>query len=432
VETKKPKRSDPFHPLPRGASAAFSRLAAAARVRPHVPALLQLIWEEGDISRAELAKRTGLSRSTVSEIVGELLATHLVAEVGTGESQGGRRPIVLRFQYDGFGIVGIDMGATHVGVAVTNLRGEVSSWEERSHPVREDPRGTQALVFELVERSLRRAGQDLKRLLAIGLAVPSPVDPRRPDHLSEVVMPAWAGRSLVKPLHDRFQLPVVVDNDANLGALAEHWWGAGRGVDDSVYIKVATGVGSGHIIGGRIYRGASGTAGEIGHLAIDTQGPVCICGLRGCLATFIGTPALVARTLTLLPKHPRSLLAHKKIDITAIEDAALAGDPLGLQVVEEAADRLGIAVAGMLNLMNPAVVAIGGSLARLGELLIRPLRESVRRRSWVSSVAATKIVASELGVRNVAVGASTLVLQNALEDLRFFPTGTARHGRPHA
>jgi predicted NBD/HSP70 family sugar kinase len=257
--------------------------------------------------------------------------------------------------------------------------------------------------------------------VGIGIAVPSPVDPRQPDRLSEVVLPAWKGRSVTAGLREKFGLPVLVDNDANLGALAEQWWGAGRGVSESVYIKVATGVGSGHIIGGRIYRGASGTAGEIGHMAIDPHGRVCACGLRGCLVTFVGTEALVERAKDLLLHEADSLLSGKAPTGHALEEAALAGDPVAREVFSEAADYLGIAVASMLNLMNPSVVTIGGSVARLGDLLIEPLRTSVRSRTLVSSVAAARIVASELGKHDVAVGAATLVLDAALNDLSYFP-----------
>jgi predicted NBD/HSP70 family sugar kinase len=219
---------------------------------------------------------------------------------------------------------------------------------------------------------------------------------------------------------------VFADNDANLGALAEHWWGAGRGLDDFAYIKIATGLGSGHVIGGEIYRGATGVAGEIGHLAVDPKGGPCICGLRGCLATLVGAPALVERARTLLADHPESALANGELTIGSIEDAALAGDTLALLVVREAAEHLGIAVAGLLNLMNPSKVIFGGGLARLGELLLGPLRETVDRRTLVSSVDATEILTSQLGAKAVAIGAATLVLKAALANPRLFAT-TARH-----
>ena len=400
------------------------RLPGTLVARRTVVETLQMIWKEEHISRAEIARRAELSRSTVSAVVTDLLASGLVAEVGVGESRGGRRPIELQFQYDAYGILGVDVGATHVSVALTNLRGQVKAFEHKSFNSRTDRAGALALATKLIETCIEERGRRGK-LVGIGLSVPSPVDPRYPDKVSEVVIPAWRGKGLTEDLQKRFGLPVLVDNDANLGALAELWWGAAKGVSDSVYIKCATGIGAGHIIGGKIYRGSSGTAGEIGHLAIDSHGPPCVCGLRGCLVTYVGTQPLLQRAADLVRQDPGSILKRKKLTITALEDAALAGDPVALRVVDEAADFLGIAVSGLLNLMNPAVVSIGGSLARLGELLLEPLRRSVRARTLVSSVAAAQIVASKLGSRDVAVGAATLVLAAALEDLTYFPAAAA-------
>ena len=393
--------------------------------RPSAGGVLELVWRERRISRAEIARRTGLSRSTVSEIVEDLLATRLIAEVGDGPSEGGRRPVVLQFQDDAFGILGIDVGAAHVAAALIDLRGQVLSWEYRSHPVRSDPKGTLALMTELSEACLKKWKLGKDRLAGIGVAVPSPVDPKDPDRVSEVVLPEWQGQPVGEPLRARFHVPVFVDNDANLGALAERWWGAGRDVDNFAYVKVATGVGAGLIVNKEIYRGANGVAGEIGHLAIDPKGEPCVCGLRGCLATRVGSRALIARATALQEKYPDSPLAGREPTITAIEDAALSGDPLALRVVDEAAEYLGIAVAGMMNLLNPGRVIIGGGLSRLGELLLSKLRRSMSSRTLVSSIAPTEIVTSELGPRTVALGAATLVLQNALADLRHFRTAAA-------
>jgi len=227
-------------------------------------------------------------------------------------------------------------------------------------------------------------------------------------------------------LRARFRVPLLIDNDANMGALAEDWWGGGRGVNDFGNVKIATGLGAGYVIGGEIYRGATGVAGEIGHLAIDPHGVPCICGLRGCLATLVGAPALVERARALRAEFPESDLAANGLTIASIEDAALAGDPLALQLVRETAGHLGIALAGLLNLMNPSMVILGGGLSRLGELLLAPLRDTVRRRTLVSSVTAAEIRVTELGTQAVAIGAATMVLKAALADSRLFPAAARR------
>lgn len=405
-----------------------SRLKSMPRRSPLVESNLRLIWKEQRISRAEISRRTGLSRSTVSETVDSLLPTGLIAEVGIGPSSGGRPPVVLEFRDDAFAILGVDMGASHVAVALTDLRGRVLVSRERPHPVRTDPDGTRALIATFCDACLSEWPAGARRLVGIGVAVPSPVDPRHPDRLSEVVLPAWRGGLGLDFLAERYGVPLMVDNDANLAALGERWWGAGRDVDDFAYIKVATGLGLGHVINGRIYRGATGVAGEIGHMAIDPHGAPCICGLRGCLATLVGAPALVDRTRALLPAHPESALAGAELTLGSIEDAALAGDGLATTVVREAAEHLGNAVASLLNLTNPAMVILGGGLARLGDLLLQPLRETVRRRTLISSLVACEIRTSELGEQASAVGAATMILEAALEDSSLFPAARGRGG----
>lgn len=402
---------------------------ASAHPRPLINSVLRTIWTEQRISRAEIARTEGLSRSTVSDVVAEILKTGLVAEVGSGPSSGGRRPIVLEFQDDAASILGVEMGAAHVAVALTDLRGRVLAWKQRNHPVRSDPQGTRALVHELCDACFPPGEDGPPPLVGIGVAVPSPVDPREGGWLSEIVLPEWKGRLGLEDLGARYGVPLLVDNDANLGALAEGWWGAGIGVQNFAYIKMATGLGCGHVMGGEIYRGSTGVAGEIGHLAIDPHGKPCLCGLRGCLATLVGAQALVERARALIPEYPGSPLAAADLTIDSIEDAALAGDPLALHVTREAAGYLGIAVAGMLNLMNPAMVILGGGLARLGQLLLEPLRETVIRRTLVSSVVAADLLTSRLGPQSVAVGAATLVLKAALEDSRLFPAAASSVSR---
>jgi len=384
-----------------------------------------MIWEKHRISRAEIARRADLSRSTVSEIINEILPMGLVAEVGEGPSRGGRRPIVLEFQDDACVILGVEMGGSHVTVALTNLRGRVLTWKTREHAVRSDPPGTRQVITELCQNCLEDPQATGRPLVGIGVAVPSPVDPSQPDRLSTVVLPAWEERLGLDELSDHYDVPLLVDNDANLGALAEHWWGLGGETDNIAFIKVATGIGSGHVINGEIYRGATGVAGEIGHLVIDPHGGPCICGLKGCLVTLVGRQALEARAAELATDFPENQLTSKEFNVHDIEDAALQGDPLALLVIREAAEHLGTAVAGLLNLMNPAVVVLGGGFARLGELALDPLRQRVHSHTLVSSVSAARIMASTLGPQSVAIGAATLVLKAALEDSRLFPVVAA-------
>jgi predicted NBD/HSP70 family sugar kinase len=394
--------------------------ADAAGMRSQNAALvLQLIWRERQISRAEIARQTGLSPSTVGAIVGELDAAGLVREIGAGTSRGGRPPVLVGFRDDAYLLVGVELGATHVSSVLTDLRGNVRCFRDRRVAVRDQPAAALAAARELADECLAAERVSKRRLLGLGVAVPSPVHPARPGKLSSLLMPAWRDVDVQEDLSTAFGLPVFVDNDANLGALAERFWGEGVGGEDLAYIKIGTGVGSGHIIRGELYRGVGGTAGEIGHVAIDPAGPECVCGLRGCLATLIGSAALLARA------RKRWGARKRRPTIADIVTGARDGDPVARGLVDEVGRDLGIVVAGLLNVINPAVVVLGGELTAVGDLLLDPLRATIRRRALSTSVAETRIVSSRLGERAIPVGAATMVLEAALADRSILPSHRA-------
>lgn len=393
-----------------------------ARLRAENRKLLSnLIWGAREISRADLARETGLSRSTVSAIITELLEQGLVIEQGAGTSTGGRRPIVLRFDDTAYGIVGVDLGASHIGVAVTDLRGGVRAWVKRPQNVRDEPEQTLALLSELIREAVAKSLWPLERVLGIGVAAPCPIDPATPDQLSDLVLPAWRGHDLVGALRREFGRPVYLDNDANLGAVAEQWWGAGADGSDLAYIKLATGVGAGFIVDGVLYRGAGGVAGEVGHLVLDPDGALCMCGLRGCLVTLIGAPALVARAEQDLAAGLESALTPGHVTIDALVLAAREGDAVASETVGRAGRQLGAAIANLLTIINPARVVLSGGLTRAGRALFGPLEEMLERRALFSARARVAVVTSRLGESGTALGAATLVLEALLEDEQALP-----------
>lgn len=378
--------------------------------------VLRLIWREYQISRAEISRQLNLSRSTVTEIIKELLCTGFVAEVGIGESSGGRKPIVLEFQDDAKIILGIDIGASHVSIAMTNLRGKLLFWKERDYPVREDAEGTYRIIDELCAECFYSLRGKPDMLLSIGVSVPSPVDPIRPEYLSETILPAWHGKSGVEKLREKYNVPVYLDNDANLGALAENWWGAGKNVNDLIFIKLSSGIGAGYIFGGKLYRGSKGIAGELSHMPIDPNGRQCGCGLRGCLATAVSAWALKERVKTLSNIYPGSPLLEGNPSIIDIENAALNGDPLALQIVRESTNYLSYAVASLVNLLNPEMIIMWGSLSKLQELVLNPIQEVLDNSALVNNVSKTLLRKSELGSKSIAIGAATLAIEQAFID----------------
>jgi predicted NBD/HSP70 family sugar kinase len=404
-------------------SAVHATVDAAGMRAQNSSLLLKVIWRERHISRAEIARVTGLSPSTVSAIVAGLQHAGLVRETGAGLSRGGRRPTMIGFCDDVFTLIGVDIGASHVTVVLTDLRADVRVARSGLYPVRSDPDGALAMVRAFIDEGVRELGVSLRHVIGIGVGVPSPVRPDAPGRLPPLIVPAWRDHDVHEILTRAYGLPIFVENDANLGALAEQWWGAGRTGKDLTYIKIGTSIGSGHIINGELYRGAGGTAGEIGHLRIDPAGPRCACGLTGCLTTFIGSEILVARA--------QREVAGAAGNIASVGDlvrTARAGDAGARRIVADVGGHLGVAVASLMNVLNPGVVVLGGEITGVGELLLGSVRAAVRDRSVVTTFEDTGIMTSNLGDRAIAVGAATMVLQAALADRALFPEMAARVG----
>lgn len=399
--------------------------------------LLNLIWSNGELSRADLARLSGLSRSTVSAIINPLLEARLLCVVGIGRSSGGRPPTVLRFSGDSFHLIGVEIGAAHVGAMIIDLRGSVKAWRSIEHPVEDNPESTMALVHQQIEEIVASAGVPRASVMGIGIAVPCPVHPDRPNELSSQILPRWRNVRLLDALTARHGWPVFIDNDANMGAIGERWWGSGRNCDTFTYIKVATGVGAGLVIDGDIYRGPNGIAGEIGHTAIDSSGPLCRCGLNGCLETMIGTRSLESQAAALLKGRPDPELGETP-DIAQLADAARLGHPLATEVIARGGEYLGVAIANLVNLINPTQVILGGRLASAGDALLIPLRRALQRRAMWSSVLEVDVKVSALGDHAIALGAATRVLQESIADPnRFFlaprtphPTGASQPAQP--
>ncbi|MDO9455288.1 ROK family transcriptional regulator [Nocardioides sp.] len=361
--------------------------------------VVRLLREGGESwTQADLARATGLAPATVSTIVRDL-HDHGLVDVVPGS---GRRGAAVRLSSSAGTVIGIDFGHSHVAVAVGDLAGNVIS-EDRHHTGGgEDHREALALAHAMLE-GLGAFSDESPHVRAVGLGLPAPIA----DELVEgdAIFPGWHGVNARKAAEAVLGCPALVENDANLGALAEHRVGAGRGHASSVFIKTSSGVGAGIIIDGELFRGAGGTAGEIGHLTLDDQGPVCRCGKRGCLEAYTSTPFVQQQLAGQLPETPG------QTDVDTVVAAARDGNIAARRALEEAGLHLGRGLASIVNLLNPALVAVGGDMARAGELLLEPARIGLRRYA-LDSVASTPIVAGELGARASLVGAILLAAEN--------------------
>ncbi|MFJ9342865.1 ROK family protein [Streptomyces sp. NPDC101733] len=367
--------------------------------RANLERVVRAVRLAGSLTQAEIARTTGLSAATVSNIVRELKEGGTVEVTDT--SAGGRRARSVSLSGDAGIVIGVDFGHTHLRVAVGNLAHQVLA--EESEPLDVDASWVDGFdrAEALVGRLVEGVGVGRDKVIGVGLGVPGPIDVESGTLGSTAILPGWAGINPRQELSQRLGVPVYVDNDANLGALGELVWGSGRGVKDLAYIKVASGVGAGLVINGQIYRGPGGTAGEIGHITLDESGPVCRCGNRGCLETF----AAARYVLPLLQgSHGPELTMERVVEL------AREGDPGCRRVVTDVGRHVGSGVASLCNLLNPSRVVLGGSLAEAGELVLAPIRESVGRYAIPSAARQLSVLTGSLGERAEVLGALALVL----------------------
>jgi len=369
--------------------------------------IIDALRERGVASRAELSRITGLSRSTVSTIVTDLLESGLAGERDgqpDGEAHAGRPPVMVSLNGSAGLAVGIDFGHRHLRVAVSDLSHTVlaETWRELDvdHSAEQ---GLDAAV-DFVDEVLADANADRARVIGVGMGLPAPIGRATGAVQGSSILPGWVGVDAAAEASARLRLPVEVDNDANLGALAELVWGAGRGRSEIAYIKASSGIGAGLISGGRLQHGVGGTAGEIGHMLIAENGPVCRCGNHGCLETLASTRA-IANLLS--ASRGETVTTRRLLELCA------SGDAAAQRLVGDAGRAIGIAVANLCNLLNPECVIVGGDLSVAGEVLLGPLREAARRNAIPSAADEVEIVAGVLGERAELLGALALVMHES-------------------
>jgi len=365
--------------------------------------VLGALRERGRVSQADIARVTGLSRTTVHTLVSELKNSGLVHEVETSahDIRGGRPAVQLMLRDSSLAVVGIDFGHSHVQVAVADIAHNVLAERRRDLDVRHDARTALDTATRMVVEVLAEAHVERKAVIAAGIGVPGPVDRGRGTAGSATILPGWTGVRIATEMQQRLGMPVEIENDANLGALAEMTWGAGRECSNFAYIKAATGIGAGIVIDGRLLRGASGTAGEIGHTTLDESGALCYCGNRGCLETVASGPAIIALVSS---GHPELLTLGQVIEL------ASSGDARCRRAISDAGREIGVAVAGLCNLINPERVIVGGLLSRVGELLLQPIRESIRRHAVFAAAERVEVVPAVFVERAELLGSLALAL----------------------
>ena len=369
--------------------------------------LIDALRRRGSASRADLARITGLSRSTVSTLVTDLQASGLVVEREPDDdrpSQQGRPATLLSLDQSAGLILGIDFGHEQVQVAIADLSRTILAERVQRLDVDNAARAALTAAVTLTDDAIAEAGLDADRILCAGVGLSGPIDRATGTVHAGKILPGWDGILPVAELEARLQLAIHVDNDANLGALAEVTLGAGVGARDAVYLMVSGGIGAGLNLNGEIYRGTGGTAGELGHVLVDESGPICRCGNRGCLETMAGAPAIIE---LLRHSHDGELTLERVIALSAEGDSGVR------RAIGDAGRVLGRSVATMVNAFNPELVIVGGGMSAAGDVLLDPLREAVNRYAIPSAAQDVRITAGVLGERAEVLGALELAARQS-------------------
>jgi predicted NBD/HSP70 family sugar kinase len=388
--------------MPTGSGSSLESLRELNRLR-----VVDALRLQGHLSRADIARQTGLSRSTVSGLVAGLVTSGFVVErpePATTASGQGRPPVLLTLDPSAGIVVGVDFDHERLRVAVSDLSRVVLAESAEDVDVDNDAHPALAAAARLVEQALADADVSRDRVLGVGVAMACPVEQNNGVLHPASILPGWEGIDPVSELSSRLGLPVHLDNDANLGALAEVTLGAGRRARAAIYLQLGTGIGAGLIVDGRLFHGGAGTAGEVGHVVVDDNGPLCRCGNRGCLETMVSGPALTGL-----------LRDSRGADLSVSEMIALAhGGDLGCRrVIADAGQTVGRVLGALCNVFNPEIIVIGGDLSPAGELLLAPLRESVMRSALPMATRNLEVVAGELGERANVLGALALAISQS-------------------
>lgn len=383
--------------------------------------VINAIRSQRIVSRSQLARQVSVSRATVSSIVSELLQVGILEEQGKGVSTGGRPPIKLRYCPESRFAVGVVLFDNEVQVALTDMEGVELNYLQVPF-AHNTPEAMLEAMAEAVRRILERVPKD--QVLGVGVGTPGIVD-FETGIIEISVGKGWleGGIRVREFLEDALGLPIYVANRSRVAALGESRVGIGQDVSNLIYVFLGQGIAAGIVIDGCLYRGTSCTSGEIGHVSIEPQGPLCTCGNRGCLEVYAAEAAIVAHARSAAREEMNSLMKEvvegrlERLTIEDVVQAAQQGDAAALHVLADAGARVGFAISILIDLFNPDMVVVGGPIgSRAGDLLLKSVTEEVRRRTLSLALEGTRIVIGELGTKAVAIGAAVLALNHASVD----------------
>ena len=375
--------------------------------------ILDLIRTKQAVSRAELSKETGLSPTAIGVIVSSLMEKEYIHEIGTGESSGGRKPVLLELKPGSWYSVGLDIEVDIVQYVLMDITGRVL--HEGSVPLRVNtPEMTVMASAACVRNIMQKFSIRKERMLGVGISVPGIVDSKS---RRVVLAPniGWEDADPAEMLKAKLGLPVYIENEAMASAICENWIGSCQTAGNFVCLNIKSGIGAGIFTGGRPYRGTNGSAGEVGHIVVDENGPRCGCGNYGCLETLASTSSIIEKARRIVRQGVVSSLNEiENIDEITLEDiakAARAGDAAAMNVLEEATRYIGIALSNLINTLNPSMIVLGKDFTVYGDLVLGTLRSIIDAKALRRPASNVEIVISKLGERASTLGAAIFPLK---------------------
>jgi len=386
---------------------------------------MRALRRQGWISRSEISNITGWSKAKASQEIRSLVNKGYLVEVGEGVSQGGRKPRLLRINNQLGYIAGIDIGATSLDIALADVTGSILQRCSEPTDVKLSPESVFGRCIELLLELMRAQGGTPDQMLGIGVGVPGPVDFARGVLVAPPLMPEWENF----PIRDFFKKTflsafIVVDNDVNIMALGEQRAGDGASVDHFIFVKIGTGIGAGIISNGKIHRGSDGCAGDIGHICVDKEGPLCACGNKGCLEAMAAGPAITSKALEAARNGNSPILSQIReasgglIRPEDVNAACREGDQASLDIIRDSGQMIGEVLASLVNFFNPSHIFIGGGIANFGNHLLVAIRRAVLHRSLPLATTHLSIKFSRTASNAGVIGAISLALDYlfAIED----------------
>lgn len=379
--------------------------------------LLDLVRENQALSKSALVELTQFSRSKITGCVNLLLEKGFLSEDGFGKNTGGRRSVLYTLNGNKGLLFGADIGATSLDLIVTNLKGKPLARHSEPALVRDGPIQILSRVNELFIQMVDQLGMTGQPVLAFGIGLPGPVDFKEGMVVSPPIMPGWDQFPVVPYMREVWpSTQVVVDNDANVMALGEIMQGAARGEKSIIFIKIGSGIGAGIICEGKIYHGVSGCAGDIGHICVDEDGPICPCGNRGCLEVLAGGDAIAELALAAVKEGQSEILQkyfeenQGKLSSRHVGEAAKEGDPVSIRIIRDSGHIIGEVLASLVNFYNPGMIVIGGGVSKFGNVLLSSLRQTILERSLPLATKDLKISFSSILEDAGVIGAANLAL----------------------